>query len=72
MKKRLGMDSILREETVFETTIPAKSLTSFLRCDKDIANSSRYFGQAWLNPSKIIISTCKRLSCLSACKTSTS
>ena len=53
-----------------------KFLTSFLifflKCHKDIENPPSYFVYAWPNPSKIILSMCKRLSCLSACKTSTS
>ena len=44
----------------------------FRRCHRDIANLPEYFGHAWPTPSKIIVSTCKRLSCFSACKTSTS
>ena len=60
----------------FEPNRAAKSLTSFmtffLRCHKDIANLCRYFRHACPNLSKILISICKRLSCLSGCKTSTS
>ena len=73
MQKRLGMDSILREEKFAPGSV-VKSLTSFLtsflRCHKDIANVAGYFGHPWPNPSKIILSICKRLSCLSTCKTS--
>ena len=61
---------------VFEPASAAKSLTSFLtsflRCHKDITYLYEYFGHAWPNPSKIILSTCKGLSWFSAYKTLTS
>ena len=67
---------IVNCKSSIEPTSAVKSLTSFLtsfsRCHKDIVNLPGYFGHAWPNPSNIIPSTSKRLSCLSACYTSTS
>lgn len=58
---------------VFEPAGAAKSLTSFLtsllRWHKSIANLTSY---AWPTPSKLIVLTCKRHSCSSACETSIS
>ena len=43
-------------------------LTSFLKYRKDISDLSGYFGHAWPNPSSMIVSTCRKLWCLSAPK----
>ena len=71
-----NIECIINCKTSFEPGRAIKSLpsflSSFLRCHKDIANLAGYFGHPWPNPSKIILSTCKTLSCLSARKTSAS
>ena len=71
-----NIECIINCKTSFEPGRAVRSLpsflSSFLRCHKDIANLAGYFGHPWPNPSKIILSTCKTLSCLSACKTSAS
>ena len=73
-RKNIACTIIAR--AVFESASGVKSLTSlltsFLRCYNDIENLLEYSGHAWPNPSKIILSTCKKLLCLSTCKALTS
>ena len=48
------------------------SLTSFLRYCRHCKLAIGNFGNAWLSPSKVIVSICRELSCLDACNKSTS
>ena len=68
--------SIKNSNVNFDVYLHAKNqlhLTSFLKYCKDIANM--LFWELWeclIIPFKIIVSICKKLSCLSSCKKSTS
>ena len=63
-------------EETFHVYLQAKNLIHSSRFPWDIAKMLqtcfRDFGNAWLNTIKVILSSCRKLSCLSACKKSTS